>query len=109
MGYDNLTTIQEKLSYVLTMIAYKIQERDNLEDVKKSNYFRWLSEVIEEYTGSTLILETLNGFYPIGYIDHQSTDTLDDYWSDDEIQFKNNMKEIIFNNKYHIIIDNDNH
>jgi hypothetical protein len=34
---------------------------------------------------------------------------LDEYWSKNEDEFKGNMKDLIFNNKYTIIIDNDNH
>lgn len=109
-GYDKLNTVYEKLSYVLTMIQYKIGTSENLEEVQESLYYQWLSEMIKEHTGSTLEVSiTGDKYYDIGYIDHQSTDTLDEYWSDIEEEFKSNMREIIFNDKYQIVIDNDNH
>jgi hypothetical protein len=46
---------------------------------------------------------------PAGYIDHQSTDILDEWWSDDEGTFKDSMKDFIFNSKYGLTTDNDNH
>lgn len=109
-GYDNLNTVYEKLSYVLTMIQYKVHECDDLNKIKESMYYKWLYEMIQQYTGATLeINETGDEYYNMGYIDHQSTDILDEYWSDIEEEFKSNMKEIIFNDKYSIKIDNDNH
>jgi hypothetical protein len=36
-------------------------------------------------------------------------DVLDEFWSNDKEKFQENMKEFIFNNKYQIEIDNDNH
>jgi hypothetical protein len=109
-GYEKLNTVYERLSYVLTMIQYKVDNCDNLDDVINSTYYKWISEMIKDYTGADLKLEEFDDdCYSLGYIDHQSTDILDDFWSDNESEFKNNMRDIIFNDKYRIIIDNDNH
>ena len=35
-GYDNLDTVYKKLSYVLTMIQYRIHEYDDLDTIKES-------------------------------------------------------------------------
>jgi|688.fasta_scaffold102098_6 hypothetical protein len=103
---DDLTTPLDKLSYIVTMIQYK----DN--EIKESSYFKWLQEMFKDYTGCELIYEPCNKgdeYYEDGYIDHQSTDILDDVWSDDRDTFKSNMRDIVFNDKYFIEIDNDNH
>jgi len=108
-GYDELVTPEEKLSYVLTAIQY-YDDGINENNITDSTYYIWLNEMIKDYTGHEIDLRiNYNDFYPLGYIDHQSVDTLDDFWSQDKETFKENMKELIFNQKYRIIIDNDNH
>jgi hypothetical protein len=105
---DDLTSPLEKLSYIVTMIQYK----DSSGDIAESKYFKWLTEIFKDYTGSELVYQPYDEtdkYYKDGYIDHQSTDMLDGQWSDNEEEFKNNMKDIVFNDKYFIIIDNDNH
>jgi hypothetical protein len=111
-GYDRLDSVGEKLSYVLTSMRYHDYdiEEDSVETLLNSKFYIWLNEMIKDYTGEEIDLEYSNsGYYSMGYVDHQSTDLLDEYWSDDETTFKENMKELIFNSKYDIIIDNDNH
>ena len=105
---DDLNSPLEKLSYIATMIQYK----DCSCAVEDSKYFKWLAEMFKDYTGSNLIYapyDKKDEYNRDGYVDHQSTDTLDDQWSDDEDKFKSKMKDIVFNDKYFIIIDNDNH
>lgn len=103
---DDLITPLQKLSYIVTMIKYK----DYDENIENSKYFEWLSDMVKNYTGYDLVYQSYSsGYYEDGYIDHQSTDTLDKFWSDDEDKFKNNMRDLVFNDKYFIIIDNDNH
>jgi len=105
-GYETLREPSEKLSYIVTTIAEK-NGRESLED---TIFFKWLDEMIFDYTGSKLFVhKSEDKYYPYGYVDHQSTDTLDDFWSVNEDVFKNNMRDLIFNDKYFIIIDNDNH
>jgi len=105
---DNLSSPLEKLNYIATMIQYK----DSSEEIAESRFFQWLSEMFKDYTGSELVYEPYDKndeWYKDGYIDHQSTDILDDVWSENKEEFKNNMRDIVFNDKYFIIIDNDNH
>jgi hypothetical protein len=105
-GYESLTKPIEKLSYIVTMIPYQ----DSMNSINESKYFKWLSEMVKDYTGYELTYQTSSSnYYEDGYIDHQSTDTLDSVWVNDEETFKSNMRDIMFNDKYFIIIDNDNH
>ena len=107
-GYEELKTILEKLSYVITSIQYYDSNVAYVHDLFKSKYFIWLKEMVFEHTGSVInIIENDDKTY-LGYVDHQSTDTLNDFWSNDEKEFKENMKNIIFNENCYIIIDNDN-
>jgi hypothetical protein len=103
---DDLVTPIEKLSYICTMIQYK--DDANILD---SIYFKWLREMFKDYTGSNLIYKACDEnseYYKHGYIDHQSTDVLDDLWDNTEEVFKSNMRDVVFNEKYFIGIDNDN-
>jgi len=105
---DDLTTPLEKLSYIATMIQYK----DSSNEIADSKYFQWLSDMVKDYTGYGLsYVPYLEGdkWNVDGYIDHQSNDTLDNHWSTNEGDFKSNMKDVVFNDKYFIVIDNDNH
>lgn len=96
-GYKKLNTIREKLEYIITATQYY--------DAAEELYLKWIKEVYENYTNNTL---KINDHYK-GFIDHQSQHKLDEYFVNNEEEFKENMKEIIFNKKYSIIIDNDNH
>jgi hypothetical protein len=79
--------------------------------ILESKYFKWLKELVLDFADRNLVVSTedMDNWNPAGYIDHQSTDVLDEWWSDDEIEFKKNMKEFIFNDKYGFVTDNDNH
>ena len=109
--------IEEKLSYIYTMMQYYMGyeekwdwgERD-FGLLENSKWSKWIKEMVLEHCGQEILLTSNNdGYYPLGYIDHQSTDTLCDFWSEDEDEFKANMKDLIFNERYIIITDNDNH
>lgn len=106
---DDLKTPLQKLSYIITMVQYK----DSLireDDIEDSRYFLWLSEMIKDYVGYGIAYQPSHDeYYKYGYIDHESVDILDEYWVDDKEEFQSNMRDIIFNEKYFIIIDNDNH
>lgn len=105
---ETYTDYTDKLSYVVTMIGNKAN--DNTEDDFLSNpHFLWLKDMVKSHCGAELAVEFLGEYSPLGYIDHQSDDTLDDFWSDDENEFKSKMKEFIFNEKYAFVTDNDNH
>jgi hypothetical protein len=106
-GYEILRGPEEKLSYAITMITQRTNDGCSPEE---SIYFQWLNDMVFDYTGHYLqVVELQDKWNPYGYIDHQSIDTLDDFWSSDENVFKEKMRDFIFNDKYFIIIDNDNH
>ena len=108
-GYDELTSISEKISYVLTCMQYYDQDIRNVADLKESVYFTWLSQMVHGYTGAKIEILSEDDNTDMGYVDHQSSDMLDDYFRNDENVFKENMKELIFNPNISIVIDNDNH
>lgn len=115
---ERYSSYQDKLSYVLTMIQYHLPYSYDSEEMGKnivntilsSNYYKWLEEMVWDYCKKTLSVEEGGSDWsPAGYIDHQSTDILDEWWSDDEGKFKDSMKDFIFNSKYGFVTDNDNH
>jgi len=119
-GYDVLKSPEEKLSYVLTFIGH-LERFYDIKDLKSANskfeevkYIKWLKEVVKEKTGESFDIVLIDSeYYPFGYIDHQSLEPSifeeEGFWSEDGVEFKNKMKDLIFNEKYSIIIDNDNH
>lgn len=135
-GYDEFNDAQNKLSYVLTAIQYHVddipkypEKNDNMswdewekskekieyeisvnKAIIESKYLRWLKELLNgvgvHYYPE--IPETTSKWNEYGYIDHQSTDVIDEIWSDDENEFKENMKNFIFNPNSTLYVDNDN-
>lgn len=104
----------DKLSYVITMIGSKhelggLSDESAKEEFLNCLHFLWLQDMVKEVCGVELAVKFLDGWNPLGYIDHQSEDTLDAFWSDEEDEFKSKMKEFIFNEKYAFETDNDNH
>lgn len=127
-GYETLDTPWERLAYLMTALAqiakieYDDREKIAISKLESLDKFIWLRALIKEATGQDLTYTAMsNSWYPFGYIDHQSwnydyetdeafaPDPLMDFWSDDETTFKTKMTDFIFNNKYRVIIDNDNH
>ncbi len=88
----------EKLDYIVTYIS-------QLEGLEDSVYFKWLSEMVKDYTGYPL--EFVGDEYDI-FIDHQSFHLLSDFLPHNEKEFKEKTKELVFNDKYSIVISNDN-
>lgn len=112
--YDRLYSANEKLEYVITSLQYnddvKVDGKLDLDKFINSKHFKWLDELIHDETGANLDVKPNScGFHPFGYVDHQSIGTIDMFMSDDEQEFKEKMKDLIFSNKYSIIIDHDNH
>lgn len=68
--------------------------------------FDMFLEVIRENTGAVVIEipEGDDSYYRTGHIDHQSVDTIESYFSNKKI-----LKSFLFNDKYSVLIDNDNH
>jgi len=127
-GYDTYSNPEDRLSYLLTAIAQRLQisyeySEGNKDLFLSSKWFLWTNELIKDFTSNEISFNWENistSYYCFGYIDHQSinsqkddegmyvADILSDFWSNDKNKFKENMKEFIFNNKYEIVIDNDN-
>lgn len=94
----------------------KNKERDEkiCEILQNHRYTRWILESLKEVSGMSHSLSIENDWYPTGYIDHQSLEP-DIFYKQgiylfdmDEKDFKNTVKEIVFNKSYVIYIDNDN-
>ena len=89
-GYNVLKTPSQKTSYLIT------DQRESHDLIKQA---------VKDYAGLELVIEEKpSNFYPEGYVDHQSSGTSSKYCRDVET-----IKDFIFNDKYTIIIDNDNH
>lgn len=116
-GYETLDTCDERLSYVLTALAqlskaneYKLGMQEACQRLETFEYFQWLNEMVKDYTGNVIDMDYENG----GWIDHQSfegnfPDPLADFYSTEKTDFQTKMRDFIFNDKYTVIIDNDNH
>lgn len=96
-GYDELNTTDEKLRYVLTHIHYGVIDESALDTVK---------DLVKSKTGSDI--EIINYDENNFWIDHQSTDMLDDFYYDSGLSYRDFIEQVIFNPNYVIIIDNDN-
>lgn len=136
-GYETLSSAQDKLSYILTLIQYVDDgvksipfpnwddpNRDSLEleysskkmtAIENSKYLSWLKELVLEKTGKSFDIEKLDSdYYDMGYIDHQSLSPHifykhgKDIFSMGKEDFKEFLSEVIFTNKYLIEVDNDN-
>lgn len=124
-GPETLRSWQERLSYVLTFIQYLVPEGElsaedrSWEQFQQSTHFRWLREMISDYCGCGLSIEPREDNYcPLGYIDHQSApyegddallSILPEHERGEEEAFKSKMRDLIFDDRFWIIIDNDNH
>lgn len=103
--------------FLLEEYEYKNKQRDAeiLEILKNHKYTKWVLEALEESTSIKPDLNiSSNDWYHMGYIDHQSLYPNILYkqgiflFDMDEEEFKNTVKEIVFNKSYIIYIDNDN-
>lgn len=105
---ESYSDFVDKLSYVITMIATKNSPK-NIGEFLDLKEFIWLKEAVEQHCGELLYIETLHSDWnPFGYIDHQSNDILDEFLSDDELEFKVKVLDFIFNEKYGFETGNDN-
>lgn len=111
-GYERLTEPVEKLSYVLTSIQYYDPNIDysnvSAQKIMDSVYFEWIAQAFHEI-GILVIPKESEDFYPCGYVDHESTDLLADVFHSSQEEFQKKIIDLVFNEKYVIIIDNDNH
>lgn len=106
-GYSKLRTPEEKFNYLIALVASNYgftgyydddnissEEFFNLEDVKR---------IIESVESKGVPILYAENYTEFGHVDHQSVVPLDDFLCGIEIE------EFIFNTKYEVIIDNDNH
>ena len=105
---DTLDSVFDKLEYLMTYIG-RFNSCNTIEEITNTRHFKLLAEMIKEYSGETI--ELYDDGCGVGYIDHQSSDLLeeDGLWVKDETQWKFNMLDFIYNSKYSVEIDNDNH
>lgn len=103
-GYDRLITPSEKVSYLMTLIAsYVGYYGDN--EFTDEDFFD-LSSIKDIYKavkhhGSEIVFNKCSKGY--GYVDHQSIVPMEEFLDGIDLE------DFIFNYKYEIIIDNDNH
>lgn len=115
-GYDVLYNTLDKLSYVLTIAISSMGDSiKSAEDFYQTEDFKMIQECVKEHGVNGLIVDNVIVVNKYGdrtwteyggYIDHQSQfgsvqGFLDAYGI--------TLEELIFTDKYNIIIDNDNH
>jgi hypothetical protein len=121
--HEILRTPEEKLSYVLTMIVSKyvdtysrlthndLPAKRVLRNLKANTYYVLLNELVKKYTGYEIGSLDEEDIYDsediidFGSIDHQSADTLDEYFKD--IDTFKTIALVIFNDNAKIIVDSD--
>jgi len=101
------------------MEEYKKKNKDRDEEVwnivRNHKYSRWILEALGEMSNvSHILVRGSDEYYSMGYIDHQSLEP-DILFKEgiilfdmNEKDFKNTVKEIVFNTSYIIYVDNDN-
>ena len=106
-GPDVLNTPYEKLTYLLTQMANDILNEEEfhhfelgLTTLTESKEIESLLDMLKDSCENIKDFEweSCCGYYPFGYIDHQSCGTANE----------EEPEELIFNNKILILIDNDN-
>jgi hypothetical protein len=108
---EEYTDWETKLQYVIVSMQYLGSNRpEKPEEYMDCTEYRWLTEVIKDYTGKNLVM---NDDFTPGYIDHQSVDNLgeNDIWlkNSDEQNWKSRIRDFIFDERFVLVTDNDNH
>lgn len=108
-----------KLNYVITMLASIIERRcdcnelkvESFEDMINLNWFKWLSDVVKEESNTEVIYKcptfydgrdkSYQPYYDTTYDEYDSIETIfvgdDGDTLDNEVKFKNRVKDIIYN------------
>lgn len=108
-----------KLNYVVTMLASIVENRcyydelkvESFADMITLNWFKWLAEVVKEESNTGVIYKcptysdgrdkTYQPYYETTYDEYDSIETIlagdDSDTLDDEIKFKERIKDIIYN------------
>lgn len=107
-GYDVLKTFEERLSYIITMIVsyneLSYTDSTNVEEIYALDEFKEVAEILKEKLGCNYIVIEENTISDC-YVDHQSCYSLHDFLD----KFGLTLEDYLFNDKYFVIIDNDNH
>ena len=96
-GYDTCDSVEEKLSYLVTLAACYSDTRD--EFIENPDVVK-IVNTVKNHNGANVIFKFPYGF---GSIDHQSINSVEGFLCGTELE------DFIFNSKYKVIIDNDNH
>lgn len=108
-----------KLNYVVTMLASIIERKydddelkvESFENMINLNWFRWLADVVREESNTEVIYKcptysdgrdkTYQPYYDTTYDEYDSIETIlagdDSDMLDDEMKFKERIKDIIYN------------
>ena len=115
---DPLYDFYDKLPYAMLMVLYteypgfKYYDNDftiDQEELEKLSGYKTLLEAIRKHGDcEKIIIKKQNGFYPYGYIDHQS---YEDYGSlaDFLKNWNIDAERFLFDDNVVVYIDNDNH
>lgn len=117
-GPEKHRDAETKLSYLVTFLMSGVCQmlwssgytkptiKYNWEDEKYKKYFPMLEKVLRERYPQIeqIIFEPTEGYYPFGYIDHQSDDT-----PYDAFESEDHLKNFLFNRNSVLYIDHDNH
>lgn len=112
------TTFMDKLEYALTMVwetevhgfnKWNVTYEEGIDALTHTDGFETINQLIRnEYHCNGLWVHGLNGYYPFGYIDHQSTEgyhSLQDFLDDYGVT----LERFLFDKNVWMNIDNDNH
>lgn len=106
-GYEIFTDAQTKLDYLITHLFSRYDKQEDVDMAEAANpYYLMIKRVVEGYTGCELVLvpiEEQSGYWPFGYIDHQSYGEANEALVDEDT-----IADFIFNPNSELVIDNDN-
>ena len=107
--YDKLTTPEEKISYLFSLIAsysgfYWYSEEEGIEFTDEEFFslpdVQRIFEAVSKHDSKIIFKRGADGF---GHVDHQSVISMEELLDYNEID----LEDFIFNDKYQIIIDSD--
>jgi len=101
---ERYNSVYDKMSYLYTD-AMLYSDATDTPDPESNNKLRMLIEAIKEHTGCDVEFERSGGYWPYGYIDHQSVGLCSDVWS----RGIEGVKQFVFNPNSYFETDNDNH
>ena len=114
---DTCDTFLSKLEYALSMVLHTeypdfshyddfIVDQKVLEDL--DGYRMIMDAIRKHFNCESILICRNNGYYPYGYIDHQSYEdysSLQDFLDDWNVD----IERFLFDNGVYVLIDNDNH